>query len=121
MYGFLLSLLFSGEVAFKTVSETMIYAKNPLVSRFKDSIMDFPITIITGSESWISRITDFGAVQDELSGGQNLRVFLIEDAGHHVHADQADEFNEMVNTICIEVQKTYEMNQNKVLGLETSI
>lgn len=98
----------------------MIYAKNPLVARFKN-VEDFPITIITGSESWINRISDFGAIQDELSHIDHLRVILIEDAGHHVHADQVDDFNEAVNEICESVQRSYQRNQNKKFGLETSI
>lgn len=99
----------------------MIYAKNPIILRLPERT-SFPITIITGSDSWINSISQFEELlQNELSGNiDNMRLIVIEDAGHHVHADQPLEFNEHVNDICKIVQTEYN-KKAKLKGLETTI
>jgi len=108
----------SGETAFQTVSDKMVFAKNPLIHRFKDQFPNNkPVTIITGGDSWVNGISDFQSVQDILSDKQ-LTVYFVEDAGHHVHADQPNIFNKMVDSICTKTQTEYA----KTFGrLETSI
>ena len=96
----------------------MVFAKNPLIHRFKDHFPDDkPVTIITGSDSWVNGISDFQTTQDILSD-KKLRVYFVDDAGHHVHADQPVVFNDIVSRICNKVQEEY----LKTFGrLETSI
>ena len=97
----------------------MVFAKNPLVNRIKNEMpAGKPFTIITGSDSWVNSISDFQSVQDELSS-KTLSVLFVEDAGHHVHADQPDIFNEMILSICGSIQSKFDERYLK--GFETRI
>lgn len=44
----------SGEIAFKTLADRLAWAKLPLINRIKDLPEFVPITVIVGSESWMS-------------------------------------------------------------------
>lgn len=110
----------SGEVAFQTVSDKMVFAKNPLFERFKELPNEKPVTIITGSDSWVNYISDFTTTLQDLQG-KTICLIFIKEAGHHVHADQPIEFNEIVGKICKQVQMLYQNNHSTFKGLVTSI
>ena len=98
----------------------MVFAKNPLLTRFQEFPDNKPVTIITGSDSWVNFISDFGAIRELLSS-KNLDLLFIEDAGHHVHADQPVQFNMIVNKICDSVNNSYIDTKTSFQGLVTAI
>ena len=53
-----------------------------------------PLTVMYGSKSWITTIP---VEKFHELGLSNVMVESIEDAGHHIYADQADLFSEAVN------------------------
>ena len=54
-----------------------------------------PITFINGNQSWIDPSS--GEKVRKLRPLSYVRVYRIAKAGHHVHADKTEEFNQAVN------------------------
>ena len=80
----------TGESAFKRLSDNLAWAKQPLVTRLHRLSSQLKVTIIYGSNSWISpKLT-------ETEVGANISIITIEDATHHVYADQFEAFNEIL-------------------------
>ena len=85
-----------------------------MVHRFSDVNPNIPVTILYGSESWMAKLFDFNSLYSIRENGY-LDVQTIENAGHHIFADKADEFNEAVNQICNLTEENY-----KIWGLYSS-
>ena len=49
----ILTNCFRGELAFRTISECLVYAKHPMLKRIKNISNRLPIYFIYGSNSWI--------------------------------------------------------------------
>ncbi|XP_051989937.1 (Lyso)-N-acylphosphatidylethanolamine lipase-like [Xyrauchen texanus] len=88
----------SGEVGFKAMSESLGWAKRPMVQRVNLLPPSMPITMLYGSLSWVDSST--GNQVAHIRGKSPTSVILIEDASHHLYADQPDEFNRVVQNIC---------------------
>ncbi|XP_051984656.1 (Lyso)-N-acylphosphatidylethanolamine lipase-like isoform X1 [Xyrauchen texanus] len=88
----------SGEVGFKAMSESFGWAKRPMVQRVNLLPPTMPVTMLYGALSWVDSST--GNRVAEIRGKSPTSVILIEDASHHVYADQPDEFNRVVQNIC---------------------
>lgn len=98
----------------------MVFAKNCLLDRFKDFPDDKPFAVITGSDSWVNYISDFKWIHEEQLANKTMTLEIIEDAGHHVHADQHVIFNDLVLSLCNTAQNRFD-EANSVKGLETRI
>uniref|UniRef100_A0A4W4H4N3 Abhydrolase domain containing 4, N-acyl phospholipase B n=1 Tax=Electrophorus electricus TaxID=8005 RepID=A0A4W4H4N3_ELEEL len=77
----------SGEVGFRAMSEFLGWAKRPMVQRVNLLAPSMPVTMLYGARSWV----------DSSTGNH---VALIDEASHHVYADQPEEFNHVVVNIC---------------------
>ncbi|XP_074595572.1 1-acylglycerol-3-phosphate O-acyltransferase ABHD5-like [Brevipalpus obovatus] len=88
----------SGEAAFKALSLPRGWAKYPMVYRIGELHEDISLTFIYGARSWIDREP---AIQIKyILGDSRVSLHIVKGAGHHVYADKAKEFNEIVNSAC---------------------
>lgn len=93
----------SGEMAFKSLTGGLGWAKFPMIQRIADLHPDINLTFIYGARSWIDRQP---ALQIKcLLSDRSVDVHVIQGAGHHVYADKHDMFNELVNATCREVEE----------------
>uniref|UniRef100_A0A5S6R4Z2 AB hydrolase-1 domain-containing protein n=1 Tax=Trichuris muris TaxID=70415 RepID=A0A5S6R4Z2_TRIMR len=88
----------SGEEAFQVISIPFAWAKRPMVDRLPLIRRNFPITFIYGSRSWMDPNAGY-VVQKQLRHRCPVRVEIMRGCGHHVYADQADSFNDLVNEV----------------------
>uniref|UniRef100_A0A1A7WSI9 (Lyso)-N-acylphosphatidylethanolamine lipase n=1 Tax=Iconisemion striatum TaxID=60296 RepID=A0A1A7WSI9_9TELE len=88
----------SGEVGFRAMSETLGWAKRPMLQRVHLLPSSMPVTMVYGAQSWVH--SSSGDRAAEIRGKAHTKVLLIEDASHHVYADQPEEFNKVVEKIC---------------------
>lgn len=88
----------SGERAFKHLTQKIGYAKNPMICRIGNLNADIPLSFMYGDQTWMDKSCG-PKVKDTLQEGQT-ELYEIEDAGHHVYADQPERFLEIINFIC---------------------
>ncbi|KAF3698946.1 Protein ABHD4 [Channa argus] len=88
----------SGEVGFRAMSESLGWAKRPMLQRVHLLPPSLPITMLYGEWSWVDKSSGDSVVQIRDQG--HTRVMLITKASHHVYADQPEEFNRVVENIC---------------------
>ncbi|TRY99713.1 hypothetical protein DNTS_025247 [Danionella cerebrum] len=88
----------SGEVGFKAMTESLGWAKRPMVQRVHLLPPSMPVSMVYGERSWVDSST--GNTVAQIRGQSPTSVTLIEDASHHVYADQPEEFNRVVENIC---------------------
>ena len=64
-----------------------------------DSELDssIPVSFIYGNRSWMDPSS--GEKVRELRPQSYVRIYRIARAGHHVHADRPEEFNQVVNNV----------------------
>ncbi|XP_013859955.1 (Lyso)-N-acylphosphatidylethanolamine lipase isoform X2 [Austrofundulus limnaeus] len=88
----------SGEVGFRAMSETLGWAKKPMLHRIHLLPPSMPLTMLYGAQSWMD--SSSGDRVAEIRGQAYTRVQLINHATHHVYADAPDEFKKAVEKIC---------------------
>ena len=88
----------SGETAFKNMNVSYGWAKFPMIDRISDVDKNIPITMIHGNDSWISVESSYQTKYLRKDCYVDIRIIV--DAGHHVYADQPDNFNKLVDKIC---------------------
>lgn len=88
----------SGETAFKKLTISYGWAKNPLASRLIDIDKNIMLTFIYGSRSWIDKSS--GELIRECLGADRVNFYSVNGAGHHVYADKCAEFNDIVVEVC---------------------
>lgn len=93
----------SGEAAFRYMNTNLGWAKQPIIPRLGNLSPNVPITFIYGARSWIDRRPGVQLQQER----KNVNMETIAGAGHHVYADHADKFNEIVNRIGMEVDNKF--------------
>ena len=80
------------------------WAQRPMLSRLNQLNHNIPITVIAGSNSWMN----FTTFKDDRTAEQiaatrptssYVDVYYVDEAGHHVHAQQPDQFNRIVNSV----------------------
>ena len=57
-----------------------------------------PITLIYGVRSWMDNSS--GEAIQELRPDSYVQIHRVRGAGHHVHADQPELFNDIVKGVC---------------------
>ncbi|KAK5859696.1 hypothetical protein PBY51_021229 [Eleginops maclovinus] len=88
----------SGEVGFRAMSESLGWAKNPMLERVHQLPPSMPLTMLYGARSWVDSSSGDKVVQ--IRNQAPTKVMLIDDASHHMYADQPEEFNRVVENIC---------------------
>uniref|UniRef100_A0A3Q1HXK1 (Lyso)-N-acylphosphatidylethanolamine lipase n=1 Tax=Anabas testudineus TaxID=64144 RepID=A0A3Q1HXK1_ANATE len=88
----------SGEVGFRAMSESLGWAKRPMLHRVHLLPPSMPLTMLYGEWSWVDNSSGDTVVQ--IRDQAHTRVKLINKASHHVYADQPEEFNRVVENIC---------------------
>ncbi|XP_068594112.1 (Lyso)-N-acylphosphatidylethanolamine lipase [Cebidichthys violaceus] len=88
----------SGEVGFRAMTESLGWAKRPMLQRVHQLPLSMPLTMLYGARSWVDSSSGDSVVQ--IRNQALTRVILIDDASHHVYADQPEEFNRVVENIC---------------------
>ena len=88
----------SGEIAFKTINNHLGYNCVPMVLRLTKLNPGLPVTFIFGSRSWIT--ADCGYKTKRNLPLNDVAVYVVEGAGHHVYVERRKEFNKIVNDRC---------------------
>uniref|UniRef100_A0A3Q2Y6Y7 (Lyso)-N-acylphosphatidylethanolamine lipase n=1 Tax=Hippocampus comes TaxID=109280 RepID=A0A3Q2Y6Y7_HIPCM len=86
----------SGEVGFRAMSESLGWAKRPMLQRIHLLPSSMPLTILYGAQSWVDSSSGDKVVQVR----SPARTKLINDASHHVYADQPEKFNRVIENLC---------------------
>ncbi|CAL4104370.1 unnamed protein product, partial [Meganyctiphanes norvegica] len=87
----------SGETAFHNLMSGFGWAKHPMINRIDALRKGVPITLIYGSRSWVDREPGFEIKYNRKDSFVDVQV--ISGAGHHVYADRAEVFNELVSNL----------------------
>ncbi|XP_015251345.1 (Lyso)-N-acylphosphatidylethanolamine lipase isoform X2 [Cyprinodon tularosa] len=88
----------SGEVGFRAMSETLGWAKRPMLQRVNLLSPSMPVTMLYGARSWVD--SSSGDRAAEIRCKAYTKVLLIDNASHHVYADEPEVFNKVVENIC---------------------
>ncbi|XP_069044918.1 (Lyso)-N-acylphosphatidylethanolamine lipase [Lepisosteus oculatus] len=91
----------SGEVGFKALSQSLGWAKRPMLPRVTQLSPTLPVSLVYGAQSWVDFNT--GERVKQLRPGSFTQTVVIEGASHHVYADQPEDFNRTVEKICSSV------------------
>ncbi|XP_053677904.1 (Lyso)-N-acylphosphatidylethanolamine lipase-like [Anopheles nili] len=89
----------TGEGAFHSMMHDFAWAKNPMLSRIGEIKSTVPVTVLYGSKSWLLLTSPADTIK-QLNDHSFVSVKIIEGSGHHIYADDAEAFNEMVNEAC---------------------
>uniref|UniRef100_A0A3Q2DY83 Abhydrolase domain containing 4, N-acyl phospholipase B n=1 Tax=Cyprinodon variegatus TaxID=28743 RepID=A0A3Q2DY83_CYPVA len=87
-----------GEVGFRAMSETLGWAKRPMLQRVNLLSPSMPVTMLYGARSWVD--SSSGDRAAEIRCKAYTKVLLIDNASHHVYADEPEVFNKVVENIC---------------------
>jgi len=88
----------TGESAFHSMMSGFGWAKSPMINRIHEIRADVPMTLIYGSRSWVDNAA--GNVIKASRPNSYVSAHIINQAGHHVYADKAEEFNRLVRNAC---------------------
>ncbi|CAJ1071532.1 (Lyso)-N-acylphosphatidylethanolamine lipase [Xyrichtys novacula] len=88
----------SGEVGFRAMSESLGWAKRPMLQRVHLLPPSMPLSMLYGARSWVD--SSSGDMVAHIREKAYTKVQLIHDASHHVYADQPETFNRVVENIC---------------------
>jgi abhydrolase domain-containing protein 4 len=109
---------FRGETAFHKMIRGFGWAKNPMLNRIHKLDNGVPITLMNGSNTWMDK--SVGKKLQEMRQNSYVRLEIISEAGHHVHADNPESFNEIVVDVCNLTEK--ELRQvNKIISESESL
>jgi pimeloyl-ACP methyl ester carboxylesterase len=88
----------TGEYAFKRLLLGGPWARYPIGERMKENFpSQIPVTFIYGDKSWMNN--SYGIIIKE-SRNSYTHIEYVENAGHHVYADNSNDFNKYVNNAC---------------------
>ncbi|XP_036447306.1 (Lyso)-N-acylphosphatidylethanolamine lipase-like [Colossoma macropomum] len=88
----------SGEVAFRAMSNSLLWAKRPMLDRVHLLPPDLPVTLVYGGQSWMDSKT--GEKVAQLRPNSCTRTVVVEGAPHHLYVDKSEAFNALVQSIC---------------------
>lgn len=90
----------SGEEGFRSLTENTIFPVNPMLERIGNLHRDIPLVFIYGADSWVGAAA--GKETQKILPDNDVKVFSLKGAAHHVYADQPQKFHEIVNNACDE-------------------
>lgn len=93
----------TGESAFHSMMSGFGWAKNPMIKRIHEMREDVPLTILYGSRSWVDNSA--GKMIRDARPNSFVESHIINQAGHHIYADRADEFNSLILNACNKNEK----------------
>ena len=87
----------SGEDAFRNMNILLMWAKSPMIKRVKELPDDIPMTVMYGSSTFFDHRTayEIKCIRENSS----VEVFIVKNAGHDIHVDNAGEFNGLLKEI----------------------
>jgi abhydrolase domain-containing protein 5 len=88
----------TGESAFHSMMAGFGWAKNPMINRIHEVHEDVPITLLYGSRSWVD--SSAGEMIQKVRPNSFVQSHVINQSGHHIYADRAEEFNRLVVEAC---------------------
>eukprot|EP00058_Branchiostoma_floridae_P018700 XP_002604189.1 hypothetical protein BRAFLDRAFT_278176 [Branchiostoma floridae] len=95
----------SAETAFGTLqSEGWEWAKKPMLPRMTRLDPNVPITFIYGADTWMDSRT--GKQTAILRKGSYVDIIFIQNAGHHMYAEQYRDFNRELLRVCRNTDRT---------------
>ncbi|XP_066288463.1 (Lyso)-N-acylphosphatidylethanolamine lipase-like isoform X3 [Branchiostoma lanceolatum] len=105
----------SGEAAFSYMQIPFGWAKNPMLPRMMQLRRDIPVTFIYGARSWMDK--ESGKQVKVQRQDSYVDVQSVPEAGHHVYADQYEDFNRLVVQVCAKTDKAQlsEKNNKKTI------
>jgi len=86
----------TGESAFHSLMTGFGWANNPILPRMRDLDENVQMKVLYGSKSWMTHLQENDFIENGVKSA--VSVEYIEDAGHHIYADQYQSFNEAVNS-----------------------
>jgi len=90
----------TGETAFHRLMSGFGWANNPILPRLKNLDKNVQMKVLYGSKSWMTHLQANDFIENGVEAA--VTVDYIEDAGHHIYADQYHSFNETVNQ-CLKI------------------
>lgn len=84
----------SGEDAFRHMNVFLMWAKSPMVKRVSELPDDIPMTIMYGSSTFFDHRTAYEIKCNRENS--KVEVFIVKNAGHDIHVDNAKEFNRIL-------------------------
>lgn len=108
-FGFLrfFGLFLSGEIAFQTIADKLRYAKHPMDERILSLREDIPIWFVYGDKSWMEKHQSVFVKENR--PGSFVSVEIIENAGHHVYADQPELFNVYMHEVFEQIDEMFDV------------
>jgi abhydrolase domain-containing protein 5 len=101
----------TGELAFKRLLDNGPWAKYPMGDRMKENFSKhIPVTFVYGDKTWMK--TEYGDIIKNARSESYTRVEFVKDAGHHVYADNPEEFNSYVLEAC-EILKSQQKDEEQ--------
>lgn len=91
----------TGEAAFHSMMSGFGWAKNPMIRRIHEIRSDIPITLLYGKKSWVD--SSAGDLIQKVRPSSYVKTHIIDQAGHHIYADRADEFNRLIVEACEQI------------------
>lgn len=88
----------SGETAFSYMQLPIAYSRRPLLNRLDALNPNVPMSMLYGTRSWFDN--SVGEKVYAMRPNSYVDVHYIRGAGHHIHADLPEVFNEVVNDVC---------------------
>lgn len=93
----------AGESAFHSMMAGFGWAKNPMIRRIHEIRENVPITLLYGSRSWVD--SSAGDLIQKVRPNSFVQSHVINQSGHHIYADRADEFNRLVVEACLKFEE----------------
>lgn len=89
----------SGENAYFHLQVPFAWARRPLLERIGTELdPDIPLSLLYGMRSWMD--CKSGEKVQELRPNSHVTIRHIRRAGHHIHAEQPEIFNKVINGVC---------------------
>ncbi|KAF8974625.1 Alpha/Beta hydrolase protein [Flammula alnicola] len=87
----------SGEYCISHILEPGAHARMPLVDRIHALRKDLPVTFVYGDQDWMDPVGGEESLRRlKKAGNTNGKMYIIEDAGHHVYLDNTDAVNQLL-------------------------
>lgn len=93
----------TGEIVFQALCTERYFAKVAMSNRVRHELPEaakpVPISFLYGKNTWMNPEIGYKEAMALKERGFDVRVFGIEDAGHHLYVEQFQEFNEALTAI----------------------
>lgn len=84
----------TGEDAFRNMNCFFFWSKSPMIKRIPELPNEIPMTVMYGAGTFLDHRTAYEIKYARQNSMVN--VYIVGDAGHDIHVDNADEFNRIL-------------------------